>query len=42
MGGGYSAGYTDAELDEIDASVAAPTEALARLLEEEVVPPDRP
>ena len=42
MSGGYSTGYTDAELDEIDALVASPAEALAQLLEGEAVPPERP
>ena len=38
----YAAGYTKAELDEIDASVTAPAEALAKLLEDEAVPPADP
>nr|XP_034580825.1 uncharacterized protein LOC117844174 [Setaria viridis] len=35
---GYCAGYTEAELDEIDAVVTAPAEALAKLLEDEAIP----
>nr|XP_034592463.1 nascent polypeptide-associated complex subunit alpha, muscle-specific form-like [Setaria viridis] len=34
---GYCAGYTDAKLDEIDAVVTAPAEALAKLLEDEAL-----
>nr|XP_034604631.1 uncharacterized protein LOC117864613 [Setaria viridis] len=39
---GYCVGYTDAELDEIDSAVTAPAEALAKLLEDEAVPPAAP
>nr|TKW33206.1 hypothetical protein SEVIR_2G217500v2 [Setaria viridis] len=42
MSGGYAAGYSEAELDEIDASVFNPAEALAKLLEDEAVPPEDP
>lgn len=42
MSEGYCAGYTDAELDEIDAAVTALAEALAKLLEDEAVPPADP
>nr|TKW07288.1 hypothetical protein SEVIR_7G301209v2 [Setaria viridis] len=38
MSGGYAAGYSEAELDEIDAAVFAPAETLAKLLEDEAVP----
>lgn len=37
---GYASGYTYAELDEVDAMVVAPAEALARRLEEEAMPPE--
>ncbi|XP_004980565.1 fibrous sheath CABYR-binding protein-like [Setaria italica] len=39
---GYVADYTEAELDEIDVAVSAPAEALAKLLEDEVLPPADP
>ena len=42
MSEGYCVGYTDAELDEIDSAVTAPAEALAKLLEDEAVPPAEP
>ncbi|XP_072151344.1 uncharacterized protein [Setaria viridis] len=42
MSGGYAAGYSEAELDEIDASVLDPAEALAKLLKDEAVPPEDP
>ena len=42
MSEGYTAGYTEAELDGIDAAVTAPAEALAKLLEDEVLPPADP
>nr|TKW01138.1 hypothetical protein SEVIR_8G159000v2 [Setaria viridis] len=42
MSGGYATGYSEAELDEIDASVFNPAEALAKLLEDEAVPPEDP
>nr|TKW39567.1 hypothetical protein SEVIR_1G187300v2 [Setaria viridis] len=42
MSGGYAAGYSEAELDEIDASVFNPTEALVKLLEDEAIPPEDP
>nr|TKW27091.1 hypothetical protein SEVIR_3G235000v2 [Setaria viridis] len=42
MSKGYAAGYSEAELDEIDAAVFTPAEALAKLLEEEAVPPADP
>nr|TKV99716.1 hypothetical protein SEVIR_8G061700v2 [Setaria viridis] len=42
MSGGYAAGYSEAELDEIDAAVFTPAEALAKLLEDEAFPPADP
>nr|XP_034591900.1 spidroin-1-like [Setaria viridis] len=39
---GYCAGYTEAELDEIDVGVTASAEALAKLLEDEAAPPTDP
>nr|TKW21761.1 hypothetical protein SEVIR_4G142500v2 [Setaria viridis] len=42
MSEGYCAGYTDAKLDEIDSAVTAPAEALAKLLEDEAIPPADP
>ena len=42
MSGGYASGYSEAELDEIDASVLNPAEALAKLLEDEAVLPEDP
>nr|TKW18612.1 LOW QUALITY PROTEIN: hypothetical protein SEVIR_5G442600v2 [Setaria viridis] len=42
MSGGYAAGYSEAELDEIDAAVFTPAEALAKLLEDEAIPPKDP
>ena len=40
MSRGYAAGYSEAELDEIDAAVFTLAEALAKLLEDEAVPPE--
>ena len=42
MSGGYASGYSEVELDEIDVSVLNPAEALAKLLEDEAVPPEDP
>ena len=42
LGEGYASGYTDAELDEIDGTVEEPAAALARQLEEEALPAERP
>ncbi|XP_022680989.1 fibrous sheath CABYR-binding protein-like [Setaria italica] len=42
MSGGYAAGYSEAELDEIDAAVFTLAEALAKLLEDEAFPPADP
>nr|TKW14428.1 hypothetical protein SEVIR_5G167500v2 [Setaria viridis] len=37
MSGGYTSGYSEAELDKIDASVLNPAKALAKLLEDEAI-----